>query len=690
MKILPVTVVSGLSREVTTQVVSDAIARAAGRRIALTQDFDEAMALVAKQSHDAVILLGEPTDSPLAVLESFAQVDAHTGEEEGHVHGPDCAHDHHHGHSHGHDHAHAPENAALDALVTVIDARTFLKDYLGSDALEERGLASHDDGRTVSDVLVDQVEAADVIVVHGASEAKEGARLQALLTALNPRARIVPCDTATPLSIDALVNTGLFDFDETPRAASWMQALTSGAEEATHTTTPEYGLTRFVFRARRPLHPGRFWDFVNSEGHGILRSKGFLWLATRPDFVSLWSQAGNSCQLDPEGTWWAYTPPTQWPHDEHARATILVDWDATWGDRRQELVLMGLGLQEEKLTLGLKACLLTDEEFAAGEASWVLMDDPFPSWAGHLLTAEHDEDEHDHAGHAHVHADGSVCTHPSHAHDDHAHGKDHVHAHDHAHDHHDHDHDGEDAFAERETLDAEERAHLASLSLGELEALVDDELASGNVGYAVAAQEVHTSLVSQDDWAALAMARFKLALLQGQVGETHRSLPLFREAIRALETNATGEPWMLCEIIHTYGEALVAVSEPARAEEVHVRGLEVAERTHQQAWESQFALSLGALRAEGDPDVSVALYRRAVALREKLGDRTALGTATLTLGLALANASSPDAPAARDALEKALALLGADEEFEHERAQATEALTRVKAQGLRSKLRLDL
>lgn len=268
--------------------------------------------------------------------------------------------------------------ARLDTLVTVVDARSFLGETLASETVLERGLAvDEDDTRNISDLLIEQVEFANVIVLNKIDLVgkEELLALHSFLARLNPDARILHAHRgAVPL--DAVLDTGLFDFEKAEQAPGWLKDI-----RGEHTPETEaYGISSFVFRAARPLHPRRLWEFLNTHADPLLRSKGFMWIATRSSYVALWSQAGQSCQLDPHGTWWHLTPPEDWPHDEEIREGILQGWDAQWGDRRNEIVLIGRKMDRRRIEEALESCLLSDTEMALGEDLWADFEDPFPEW----------------------------------------------------------------------------------------------------------------------------------------------------------------------------------------------------------------------------------------------------------------------------------------------------------------------
>ena len=268
--------------------------------------------------------------------------------------------------------------ARLDTLVTVVDAFNFLRDWGCEDLLGDRGQSlGEDDTRTVAELLVEQIEFADVLVVNKTDlvSPADRERLARILGRLNPGARIIETVEGTVPPGDIL-GTGRFDFDAAALAPGWLAALRG--DEVPETDT--YGIGSFVYRARRPFHPRRFWDALQREWPGVLRSKGTFWLASRMTFSGDWSQAGATARHGGGAIWWAAVPRPEWPEDDDTRAWIDEVWAEPHGDRRQELVLIGIGLDEPRLRGILDACLLTDAEMAA-PADWPALPDPFPDWA---------------------------------------------------------------------------------------------------------------------------------------------------------------------------------------------------------------------------------------------------------------------------------------------------------------------
>ncbi|AHF04677.1 hypothetical protein MARPU_13130 [Marichromatium purpuratum 984] len=276
--------------------------------------------------------------------------------------------------------------ARLDTMVTVVDAVNFDVDLEHAESLQARGESlGEDDRRTVSDLLIDQVEFADVILLNKIDliTAAERERLRHALRQLNRHARILDASFGK-VPLDQVIGTGRFDFARAARSPGWLAEM-----RGEHTPeTEEYGIGSFVYRARRPFHPTRFAAALQTDWPGnVLRSKGFFWLASRPDAAGEWSQAGGIVRHGPAGIWWAAAPREHWPTDPEQRARIMAEFDGEYGDRRQEIVFIGQNLEPEQTREILDRCLLSDEEMAGGAALWKSFEDPFPRWF-----AEHDED----------------------------------------------------------------------------------------------------------------------------------------------------------------------------------------------------------------------------------------------------------------------------------------------------------
>ncbi|MBM3901804.1 MAG: GTP-binding protein [Verrucomicrobia bacterium] len=268
--------------------------------------------------------------------------------------------------------------ARLDTMVTVVDAKNFLRDFQKSDSLKERRAAlNSEDERTVTDLLIDQVEFCDVIVVNKTDLATPAERtsLRTILAKLNPRAHIVESEQGR-VPLKEVLDTRRFDFAAAQQAPGWMKVM-RGEEQS---EKEEYGIGSFVYRARRPFHPQKFWKFLHRDWPGLLRSKGYFWLATRMEHAGLWQQAGGTGAHQCAGFWWAAVDKDYWPTDAASLEEIRRLSEEPFGDRRQELVFIGQQLDEKRMRAALDACLLSPRVMRAGPDAWSALPDPFPDW----------------------------------------------------------------------------------------------------------------------------------------------------------------------------------------------------------------------------------------------------------------------------------------------------------------------
>jgi len=270
--------------------------------------------------------------------------------------------------------------ARLDTMVTVVDGVNFLLDYHAAESLASRGeTLGEEDERSITELLIEQIEFADVILISKIDliSQQEREELIAILERLNTHARIVPM-VMGQVPLASILDTGLFDFQRAAQAPGWLQALRGEAVPETE----EYGIASTAYRARRPFHPERFFTFIDRPWPNgrLLRSKGFFWLASKPEEAGSWSQAGGLMRYGFAGRWWRFVPKHQWPQDEDSTATIMKNWLAATGDCRQELVFIGQNMDFDQLTEELNACLLTDAEMALGMEAWRLLPDPFGPW----------------------------------------------------------------------------------------------------------------------------------------------------------------------------------------------------------------------------------------------------------------------------------------------------------------------
>jgi len=272
------------------------------------------------------------------------------------------------------------EISCLDSMVTVVDALNFLKDYDEAKFLNEVGESlGEEDERSVADLLVEQVEFADILLISKTDlvSEQELARLKSILQTLNTEAIQVPIEHGK-VPLDKVLNTGRFSFERAQQSPGWLKEM-----RGEHVPeTEEFGISSFSYEARRPFDPQKFYDFIHSKDIAgkLIRSKGFFWLATRPQLAGSWSQAGGMARYGAAGLFWKAVPKEQWPEDPEYLKAIEEQWMEPFGDMRQELVVIGQGLNKNDIIERLDRCLLTDEQLIQGHHVWAEMPDPFPAW----------------------------------------------------------------------------------------------------------------------------------------------------------------------------------------------------------------------------------------------------------------------------------------------------------------------
>lgn len=269
--------------------------------------------------------------------------------------------------------------ARLDTMVTVVDAVNLLRDYSSHDFLQDRGEAvGEEDERTLVHLLTDQIEFADVVILNKVDDADsqniDAARK--IIRSLNADADIIETQHSNA-PISKILDTKLFDMEKAHKHPLWAKELYGYADHVPE--AEEYGVSSFVYRARQPFEPEKIKAVLDGEMAGVIRAKGHFWIATRPDWVVEFSLAGALSNISPLGTWWASVPPSRWPESESARAYLKERWIEPWGDRRQEIVFIGAGIDWPALRARLDACLLP-EDLAAGPGALPELPDPFPVW----------------------------------------------------------------------------------------------------------------------------------------------------------------------------------------------------------------------------------------------------------------------------------------------------------------------
>ncbi|MEO0358695.1 MAG: GTP-binding protein [Pseudomonadota bacterium] len=267
----------------------------------------------------------------------------------------------------------------LDTMVTVVDAANLLNDYASHDFLSDRGeVLGDEDDRTLVHLLTDQIEFADVVILNKVADAgpEKVDAARKIIRSLNADAEVIETNQSD-VAAEKILDTGLFDFEQAHEHPMWAKELYGFAEHVPE--TEEYGVASYVYRARLPFVPERILEVLNGDLPGVIRAKGHFWISTRPDWVAEFSLAGALSSVTPLGTWWASIPTEQHPSHESAQSYIQAHWQEPWGDRRQEIVFIGAGIDWPAIKARLDGCLVPAVA-AIGPDTLPDYPDPFPQW----------------------------------------------------------------------------------------------------------------------------------------------------------------------------------------------------------------------------------------------------------------------------------------------------------------------
>jgi G3E family GTPase len=357
MRSTPVTLISGFSSSGKSSLVQH-LRKSKNTRLAIIEDdgekdlfleIDEAAQM---QAADAIVIECAPNLEPFFIAEHLVEGDEENPPAQG-VH--------------------------VDTLVTVVDAANALKDLYGASPLQDRELAfDEEDDRSVAELMIEQIEFADVLILNKIDlvSRERADELESLLSRLNPRAKVLRAEYGR-VDASEIVGTGAFDLEATDDGAGWLYELSGDFRDG----DGGHGVSSFTFLDRRPFHPTRFNELLKDfTARGLVRAKGYVWVASRHAEIGIWSLAGRASLLTYGGLWFAATPMREWPPDERERMEIMQDWMAPFGDRRQEIAFIGLRMSEAEIRARLDECLLTPTEMEGAPDIWTTLPDPLPDW----------------------------------------------------------------------------------------------------------------------------------------------------------------------------------------------------------------------------------------------------------------------------------------------------------------------
>ena len=306
---------------------------------------------LSKQDIDYILIESTGISEPVPVAQTFSYVDESLGID-------------------------LTKTTYIDTMVTVVDAYRFWNDYNSGETLLDRqeGMSEVDE-REVSDLLIDQIEFCDIIILNKTDLVSEDelSQLKRTIRTLQPEAEIIETVNAE-VPLEKVLNTGRFDYEKAASSAGWLRELEMGHENHTP-ETEEYGISSFVYKRTLPFNAKRFDDFLQEMPENIVRAKGLAWLASRNDFAIMVSQAGRSVGIEPVSYWVAAMPTETRRQILAENREMAQTWDPEYGDRRNELVFIGIDLDKEAITKRLDECLVNEEEIVQ---DWNTLEDPYP------------------------------------------------------------------------------------------------------------------------------------------------------------------------------------------------------------------------------------------------------------------------------------------------------------------------
>lgn len=266
----------------------------------------------------------------------------------------------------------------LDTMVTVVDAHRFINDMRSEGLLTDRDQGvSEEDERSISDLLIDQIEFCDVLILNKTDlvDKKDLDQLENVLRKLQPTAKFIKTNFAD-VPIKEVVNTGLFNFERASNSAGWIKELTEGGHASHTPETEEYGISSFAYRRRLPFHADRFNKWMENMQGNIIRAKGIVWLAQYNHVACLFSQAGSFVNIHPITYWVDAMSEAQKNEILSERPEVKANWDPEYGDRETQFVIIGSDLDVDEITKSLDECLINADEI---DQDWSQLKDPY-SW----------------------------------------------------------------------------------------------------------------------------------------------------------------------------------------------------------------------------------------------------------------------------------------------------------------------
>lgn len=250
-----------------------------------------------------------------------------------------------------------PEICRLDNVVTVVDALRLRDEFNCGDNLVKEEIDDED----IENLLIQQIEFCTKIVLNKVDELskEEVEKLKAIIRRLQPKAEIIETNYSK-VSVDKILNTNAFDFEEASMSAGWIEELNKDEKDEEEGETEEYGIGTFVYTRRAPLNRDEFDKFASAFPENIIRCKGVIWFEDEPETSYVFEQSGKQVQAYEAGQWVASFPEAEKKMILQENPEIRNDWDEKYGDRIVKLVFIGQKMDKEKIISDLDKCIVND------------------------------------------------------------------------------------------------------------------------------------------------------------------------------------------------------------------------------------------------------------------------------------------------------------------------------------------
>ncbi len=249
----------------------------------------------------------------------------------------------------------------IDAMITVVDVKRFWDNFESGEKIQERKAEGNvaEEERDIRDLLIDQIECCNILLLNKCDlvPTKTLDKINGLIAKLQPNAKIIRTIKGE-VDLSEILNTNLFNIDEISYSAGWIKELELGYQNHVP-ETEEYGISSFVYRNRLPFDAQKFALFADENlPDNITRAKGFLWFAQHSDFSAVFDTAGSHKSIEPLTYWVASLPEIERQMIIQQNPELKEAWHPLFGDRINELVFIGMEMDQQWIKAQLDDCLI--------------------------------------------------------------------------------------------------------------------------------------------------------------------------------------------------------------------------------------------------------------------------------------------------------------------------------------------